>query len=202
MLKFFTELIGALLLTLAIGYSADPLAAGFILAALTYLASGVSGAHFNPAVTLAAWICREISLRRMSLHLLAQITGATAGAWLIAWLTGMNIRMEPPSSSGIAEMILLDVVFTLIFVLLFLYMLYPSKKQRNPVYGLMVGLAFTGGLMVAEPSTGTTLNPAISLGFIAIDYLNHGFSYFYASSYILAPLVGGMFAGLVYQRYG
>ncbi|MCC5914162.1 MAG: aquaporin [Balneolaceae bacterium] len=202
MLKFSTELIGTLLLTLAIGYSGEPLAVGFILAVLTYLCSGVSEAHFNPAVTLAAWISNSISLRRLATYLVAQASGAVAGAWIIAWLTGMNITLEPAASTDLTEFIAIDLLFALLFVLLFLYMIYPSRKGRNPVYGLMVGIAFAGCLMIAEPVTGSTLNPAISLGFMAIDYLNSGFSHFYAYAYLFAPLVGGTIAGLVYQRYG
>jgi len=200
MLKFSAELFGSLFLTLAVGLSGNPMAAGLILAALIYLFSDISGSHFNPAVSLAAWITGKISPDQLLFYVTAQLIGAVFGAFLVWQISGISHVASPSHSTGTYEFIAVELLFSFLFVLLFLFMVYPSKKQRNPVFGLMIGLTFYGSYMIAEPISGTGLNPALTSAFVLIDFLNNGFSYYYLPIYIFAPLLGGLAASFIYKK--
>ncbi|TVR29942.1 MAG: hypothetical protein EA390_09055 [Balneolaceae bacterium] len=200
MLKFSAELFGTLFLTLAVGLSGNPVAAGLILAALIYLFSDISGSHFNPAISLAAWVSGKISLDQLLLHLAAQLTGAVFGAFLVWQLSGITHVASPSPSTGTYEFIVVEFLFSFLFVLIFLFMVYPGEKRRNPIFGLMIGLTFYGSYIIAEPISGTGLNPAFTSAFVLADFLNNGFSYYYLPIYILAPLLGGLVASFVYKK--
>jgi glycerol uptake facilitator-like aquaporin len=202
MLKFSAELIGSLFLTLAIGLSGNPVAAGLILAALIYLFSDISGSHFNPAISLAAWVSGKISLDQLLFYLAAQLIGAFFGAFLVWQISGITHVVNSSPSTGTYEFVVVEFLFSFLFVLIFLFMVYPAKKQRNPVFGLMIGLTFYGCYIIAEPISGTGLNPSLTSAFVLVDTFNNGISYFYLPIYILAPLLGGLAASYVYKKMG
>ncbi len=201
MLKLHAEFIGMFFITIAVGISSNPLAAGLLLVALVYLFSGFSGAHFNPAVTLAAWITDDISTRHLTTNLLAHAAGAIAGAFFVWWILGISHNQQPSASLGAFEFATLELVFSFLFVLVFLFVMYPLKRRKNPIYGLIIGLTFAGCYFITEPLSSTGLNPAFSTAFILIDYINNGQAYFYLPIYLFSPLVGGVLAGLLYKRY-
>lgn len=200
MLKYNAELFGSLFLTIAIGLSGNPLAVGSILAALVYLFSDLSGSHFNPAVSLAAWVTGKLTIQEMLGYIFSQISGAIAGAFIVWRISDSTHTARPSQSTGTIEFIAVELIFSLIFVLIFLYMIYPDKKRRNPVYGIMIGLTFAAAYIIAEPISGTGLNPATTAAFILADTLNNGYSHYYLPIYILAPLVGGLAASAIYKK--
>lgn len=201
MLKFHAELIGMFFITVAAGISPNPLAIGLLLVALTYMFTSFSGAHFNPGVTLAAWITDDISTRHLTQNLTAHIAGAVAGAFFVWWVMGTSHNQQPATSLGAFEFAVLELVFSFLFVLVFLFMMYPLKRRKNPVYGLVIGLTFAGCYFITEPLAGTGLNPAFSTAYILTDYINNGQAYFYLPVYLFSPLIGAVLAGLLYKRY-
>lgn len=200
MYKFHSEVIGVFFLTLAVGLSTNFLAIGFILAALIYVGSDYSGSHYNPAVSLAVWISEEISTNQFIKYLAAQFLGAVLGTLFVWWLAGTTFASQPSQSTGMAEFIAVEIFFSLLFVLVFLFMMYPNRKRKNPVYGLVIGLVFAACYIVTDPISGAGLNPALSAGFILMDTINHGYSYYNTAIYLLAPLIGGLGAAFLYKK--
>lgn len=200
MAKFYSELIGVFFLTITIGLTASPIATGLILAALIYFAQDISGSHFNPAISLAAWIGDEISTKQLIRYLFAQFSGAIVGAFFVWWLMGSTHTNQPNQSTSTFEFIAVEFTFTMLFVLIFLYMMYPIRKRRNPVFGLVIGLTFAGCYIITEPISGTGLNPVTATAFIISDTLNNGYSYYFLPTYILAPLLGGLGAIFIYKK--
>ena len=198
--KFYSELIGVFFLTLTIGLTSSPVAVGLILAALVYFAADISGSHFNPAISLASWISDEISTNQFIRYLSAQFLGAITAAFLVWWLRGTTHTSQPGQATSTFEFIAVEFVFSVLFVLIFLFMMYPVRKRRNPVFGLVIGLAFAGCYMISEPITGTGLNPVLATAFIITDTINHGYSYYYLPVYVLAPLLGGLGAVTIYKK--
>jgi aquaporin Z len=176
------------------------LAAGSILAALVYLFSDISGSHYNPAVTIAAWVAGKLNLQQMFGYIFFQLTGAIAGAFAVWRISDSTHIARPAQSTGTIEFIAIELLFSLFFVLIFLYMVYPAKKRRNPVYGIMIGLTFAAAYIIAEPISGTGLNPATTTAFIIADTFNNGYSHYYLPIYLLAPLVGGLTASAIYSK--
>ena len=86
MKKYLTEFIGTLFLVLIIGLTQNPLAIGFGLTVLVYMGAHISGAHYNPAVSLAMFIKKEISGVDFFRYIIAQIFGAALAAYLVFML--------------------------------------------------------------------------------------------------------------------
>jgi glycerol uptake facilitator-like aquaporin len=200
MSKFYSEFIGVFFLIVAIGLTANVIAVGIILAALVYFASDLSGGHFNPAISIAAWIADEINTKQFIRYISAQCLGALLGSFLVWWLSGTTYSIQPDQSTSTVAFITVEFLFTLLFVLVFLFMMYPVRKRRNPAYGLVVGFTFAACLVITDPITGTGLNPVLSAAFIFTDFINHGYSYYYLLVYILSPLLGGLGAVYIYKK--
>lgn len=197
--KFFTEFTGIFFITIIVGISANPLAPGLLLAAMLYVASEFSEPHFNPAVSMAAWLVGEINLSEFISYLSAQISGAFTGALFIWWLSDTTFITAPAQSTQTFEFISVEVLFSFLFVLVFLFMMYPARR-KNPLFGLIIGLTLSGCYMITEPISGPGLNPALNTAYIFFDWLNSGYSYYYLPVYLLAPLVGGLGAAFVYKK--
>lgn len=197
--KFFAEFIGMFFITIIIGISANPLGTGMLVAAMIYIVSDFTAPHFNPAVSLAAWMAGEITGNDFTSYFSAQIPGAFTGALFIWWLSGTSFITQPAQSTQTYEFIVIEILFSFLFVLAFLVMMYPYKR-KNPVFGLVIGLTLTGCYLITEPISGPGLNPAMNSGYIFFDWMNNGYSYYYLPVYILAPLIGGMGAAFVYRR--
>lgn len=200
MIKFQAELIGVFFLTVTVGLTVNPLAAGLILSALVYLFSDVSGAHFNPAVTFACWVRDEISTRQLWSYLIAQVSGAVPAVVFVWWVSGGTYVAEPDSSTSTLQFIGLEFILSLFFVLVFLGMMFPPKRRKSPAFGFVIGLAFAACFIIASPITGTGINPVLTVAFIAADTINNGYSYYYLPVYLFAPLLAGMAAAFVFGR--
>ncbi|WP_069130585.1 MIP/aquaporin family protein [Rhodohalobacter halophilus] len=199
MLKYSIEFFGTFLLVTALGISGNLLAIGLLLAALVYIGADHSGAHFNPAVTLASWASDEIPTSKLFPYFTFQITGAIAAAGFIWWLNGSTFLTEPASGTGLLQFAAVEFFFSFIFVLTFLKFIYPNKNRKNPVYGLMVGGTLGACYLFSEIYSGIGLNPALSIGYASADFLNNGSFYINLPFYLFSPLIGGLTASYVHR---
>jgi len=200
MIKFLTEGIGTCILVITIGLTTDPIAAGLILVALLYVGFSITEVHYNPAVTLGSWTIGSISNFGMIIRLAGQFSGAIVGAFLVSWITLIGYIPRPAGSTGMAEFILLEILFSGLFVLLFLYMIYPSTQRKRTFSGLIIGATFTGCLLVMESAIGFGMHPALNSAFSFVDYLHGGNSYLHLPIYFFAPLVAALIAALIFKR--
>ncbi|MFD8569151.1 MIP family channel protein [Streptomyces sp. NPDC059639] len=181
------------------------LAFGFTLLALAYAIGPISGCHVNPAVTLAMLAAGRINVRRAVLYWIAQFVGAIAGAALLYWLVqsipgletsgafgsnGYGSRSDVGISGGGA--FLAETVLT--FLLAYVVLAVTSKVAVVGFDGLPIGLALGVIHIVGIPLTGTSVNPARSLG-PALFAGGQALSQLWL--FIVAPLVGGLLAALV-----
>lgn len=201
MLKFITEGFGTLLLVLAVGISTDPLTAGLMLMILLYIGYSFADAHLNPAVSIGAWTISRDTTGTLVVRVLGQISGAVAGAFLTLWIARIPYVPAPSSSTGVAEFILLELLFSALFVLLFLLMVYPSVlRKRVSLFGVIIGVGYGGCLLVIEPLVGFGMHPALNAAFSIVDSINGGTSYMHLPVYVFTPLVAGILSGLLYQK--
>src|SRR3954471_21380263 len=82
------EFIGTFFLVLTIGLSANPIAIGVVLAALVYMGGYISGAHYNPAITLGIWVQRKIKSGEAGIYILVQLIAAIAAAMVYQLIHG------------------------------------------------------------------------------------------------------------------
>lgn len=185
--------------TLTIG-----LAFGLAITVSAYAFGGISGGHFNPAVTTAMLMNRRINGRDALGYVIAQVLGATvASAFMKLFVSGLGLATNqlgqtdfPKISTGLA--FLVEVLVTFLFLLVILNV--TSDRHGNGDFaGLTIGVTLAFLIIVALNLTGGSLNPARSFGpaiFAGGSALSHLWLY------ILAPEVGAIFAALVARVMG
>jgi aquaporin Z len=184
-----------------LGPTGVALAFGLVLLALAYAFGPVSGCHINPAVTLGVLLSRGMTLPEAVGYWVAQFAGGIVGAALLQLLTsdfgGMTDQTGALGSNDFGTTIsgggafVLEVLLTFAFVLVIL--LVTGKAAAPGFAGLAIGLALTAVHLVGIPLTGTSVNPARSLG---PALFAGGTALVHVWLFILAPLVGAVLAVL------
>ena len=194
MKKYLTEFIGTLFLVLIIGLTQNPLAIGFGLTALVYMGAHISGAHYNPAVSLAMFIKKEIDTSDFFKYLISQILGAFLAAYLV-FLLSSNMVIQPNLDESIYQILLAEVLFTYLLVLVILNVACHPKLKGNSFYGFAIGLTVMGGAYSVGGLSGGVFNPAVSIGPSMIDFISgNGISHYFTWYYLVAPIVGSLIA--------
>ncbi len=194
MKKYLTEFIGTLFLVLIIGLTQNPLAIGFGLTALVYMGAHISGAHYNPAVSLAMLIKKEIDTSDFFKYLISQILGAFLAAYLV-FLLSSNMVVQPNLDESIYQILLAEVLFTYLLVLVILNVACHPKLKGNSFYGFAIGLTVMGGAYSVGGLSGGVFNPAVSIGPSMIDFISgNGISHYFTWYYLVAPIVGSLIA--------
>lgn len=183
----------------SIGPFGVALAFGLTLLALAYALGPVSGCHINPAVTLAVLLSRGMSATEAAYFWAAQFAGGIAGAAVLQLLTsGFGDMTDQTGALGandygatisLGGAFVLEVLLTFVFVAVIL--LVTGKTATPGFAGLAIGLALTAVHLIGIPLTGTSVNPARSLGpalFAGGEPLAHVWLF------LLAPLVGAALA--------
>jgi aquaporin Z len=180
------------------------LAFGLAVVAMAYTIGGVSGCHINPAITLGVWLSRRMSGKEAIGYIVAQVIGAIIGAAILfgvtsgaAGLDGVGANSVQPGVSITAGLIA-EVVFTFIFVLVVLGTTDPEKGAGN-FAGLAIGLSLVLVHLVCIAYTGTSVNPARSIG-PALFAGGEALSQLWI--FIVGPFVGAIIAALVWSLIG
>ena len=194
MKKYLTEFIGTLFLVLIIGLTQNPLAIGFGLTVLVYMGAHISGAHYNPAVSLAMLIKKEIDTSDFFKYLISQILGAFLAAYLV-FLLSSNMVVQPNLDESIYQILLAEVLFTYLLVLVILNVACHPKLKGNSFYGFAIGLTVMGGAYSVGGLSGGVFNPAVSIGPSIIDFISgNGISHYFTWYYLVAPIIGSLIA--------
>lgn len=199
MKSYVTELIGTFFLVLVIALTGDPVAIGAILVAMIYAGGYISGAHYNPAVTLAMFMRGKLNIRESAFYMLAQIVGAILAAIAVLVITGTRFVPEPGPTATLGAFILIEALFGFALATVALHTTTSHKVVHNQYYGIAIGLVITAGVYAGAKFSGAAYNPAVALGPVLIDLKNiaeHGPNLIW---YILAPLVGAALASIVYR---
>lgn len=199
MRKLLMECIGTLFLMMAVAFSGNnPIAVGLMLAVMVYSGGHLSGGHFNPAVSLAAWMRGKLGVADMVQYMVAQVVGACLG-WLVhSYLMGGSTAPMPtehPVMHGVVAEALL--AFALVTVVL---NMMSSRSAGNPVGGLAIGFTLSAALYTGAGVSGGAFNPAVGLGPQVMEAITGGgFDASTLALYGVGPLVGGAVAALVYK---
>ncbi len=210
--KYVAEFIGTLVLVLfACGsaavlgcsttesnasYIMTALAFGLVIVAMAYSIGNISGCHINPAVSIAVLVSGKMSVKDFIGYVIAQFLGAIAGAGLLMAIIGkdMGLGTNGLYNDSIGTSILVEIILTFVFVIAILGV--TSKPEFGNVAGLVIGLTLTLVHIFGIYFTGTSVNPARSFGpalFMGGDALADVWVF------IVAPLIGGVLAALVYK---
>ena len=184
-----------------VGHLAVALAFGLSIVAMAYVIGGISGCHINPAVSLSMLISKKIGAGDFVGYVIAQVVGAIAAAALLQGLLSMTGIVDATgglgtngiANVGVGAALIIEAVLTFIFVFVILGVVSDSSKGN--VAGIVIGLTLTFVHIVGIPLTGTSVNPARSIGpaiFARGDALTDLWVF------IVAPLVGAALAAVVF----
>ena len=208
--KYVAEFIGTFVLVLVAcgtavaigcdvngGYLAVAAAFGLVIVAMAYSIGNISGCHINPAVSIDMLVSKKMSFKDFVGYVLAQALGAIAGAAMLGVLFGSkcgygaNTVQEGFSiGAGFAA----ELVLTCVFVLAILGV--TSRESSSKLAGLVIGGALTLVHLLGIAITGTSVNPARSLG-PAIFAGGKALEQIWI--FLLAPLAGGILAALIWM---
>lgn len=177
------------------------LAFGISIIIAAYSVGNVSGAHLNPAVSLAMLIDGRLSVTDFIGYVVAQVLGATAAAGLLVAFTGSNASLGTNGygeasalGTNMGQAFLVETVLTFFFVLVILGV--TAKAEFSKIAGLVIGISLMAVVLTGLPFTGTSVNPARSLG---PALLAGGTALAQVWLFIVAPLVGGALAAVVHR---
>ncbi len=205
--KYIAEFIGTCVLVFvacgtaaAIGcdepanYLAVAIVFGLVIVAMAYSIGNVSGCHINPAVSIAMLVSGKMGIADFIGYVVAQFLGGIAGAALMIPFLGKDCGFGANAlfEESIGKSIGIEIILTCIFV--FAILGVTSKVENSNVAGLVIGLSLTLVHILGIHFTGTSVNPARSFG----PALFSG-SLSTVWVFIVAPLVGGVLAALVYK---
>jgi aquaporin Z len=194
MKKYLTELIGTFFLVLIIGLSKNPLAIGFGLTILVYMGAHISGAHYNPAVSLAMLLRKEINISDFIKYISSQVLGASLAAYVVSIMSS-NMVVQPSLQEPVAIILLAELMFTYLLVFVILNVATHPNLEGNSFYGFAIGLTVMTGAYCVGPLTGGVFNPAVSIGPSLIDLVTgNGISQHFLWYYLTAPVAGSVLA--------
>ena len=168
--KIVTEFIGTFFLVLTIclvvpsGSNLAPIAIGVMLMAMVYMGGHVSGAHYNPAVTLAVFLRGKCSAADIVPYWIAQLAGSAAAAFLAHAIIGKTCPVAPADSISPFLALGIEAIFTFALALVVLNVATAKGTANNSFYGLAIGLTVTAAAFAAGSLSGGAFNPAVGLG--------------------------------------
>ena len=194
----------------ALGGLADWLAIGMtfaiVIAGSIYALGSVSGAHLNPAVSVALWATKRFPTGDTGAYIIAQLIGATAGSLLFAASVGMDAvtigglgATAPFPGIGYGQAILAEFIGTFLLMLVIMGVAVNSKAPLG-IAGIMIGLTVGGVITATGNIAGASLNTARTFGPYVGDWLLGGKNFWeYFPIYIIGPILGAVAAAFVYD---
>ena len=198
--KNITELVGTFFLVLTIGLSGNPLAIGAILMTMVYAGGPISGAHYNPAVTLAALMRKKIGFGESVRYWIFQCVGAFLAA-LIIYLTFKTPMTPPTPAPGFAyqlKPLMMEMIYTFALATVVLNVAMSKKSAGNHYFGIAIGFTVLAAAFSAGPISGGAFNPAVAIGPMLMDSIAGGSSIGNLWIYIVGPMAGAAVAALFY----
>lgn len=182
------------------------LAFGFAIAGAIYAFGRISGAHINPAVTIALWATRRFPSGEVAPYIVAQLVGGAVASLLFAATVGIDAvtvgglgATAPFPGISYGQAILAEAVGT--FLLMLVIMGVAVDKRAPPGFaGLIVGLTVAGIITTTGNIAGSSLNPARTFGPYIGDWLLGGANLWeFFPIYIIGPIVGAVLAAFLYD---
>lgn len=214
--RYIAELIGTMVLVLMgcgsaviagfyIGNVGIAFAFGLAVLAMVYAIGSISGCHINPAISISMLVAGKLSAKDTVFYVVFQCLGAIIGAGILYVIAignpAYNLAIDGLGANmyttySLASALIAEIVLTFIFVLV----VHGSTSERAPkgFAGLSIGLSLVLIHLVAIPIDGTSVNPARSLGpalFVGGTALSQLWLF------IVAPIIGGILAAIVWKTF-
>jgi aquaporin Z len=201
MRKYVVEFIGTFFLVLAvcsaIFHNSDnnfaPLAIGFTLVVMVYAGGHLSGAHYNPAVSLAVFIRGKMSLVEMIGYWVVQLMAGVIAALIATKL--FKYTATPAAPAETLGAIAAEIIGTFALAYVVLNVATSPKTANNHYYGLAIGFTVVAMAYVVGPVSGGAFNPAVALGLSVFEKIEWSSLWIY----LVGTFGGAILAGIVYR---
>ena len=201
MQKLLVEGIGTFFLVLVIGLTGitpgagamAPLAIGAILMVMVYAGGPISGAHYNPAVTLAAWLRGACKAADVPGYVGAQMLGASAAALAVGVCKpgGAVVALQP----AVVPAFVAELLFTCALAYVVLQVATAKRTAGNSYFGLAIGFTVMAGAYAVGNISGGVFNPAVAVGLTLMGLSALGNLWIY----LLANVAGAALAALAFR---
>lgn len=199
--KMTVEAIGTFFLVLTIGQvviepgagTLAPIAIGVVLMVMVYAGGHISGAHYNPAVTLAVLIRGQATWRDLGGYWAAQLAAAALAAAVVGVLKG-DVAPVAAELDALPAFIA-ELLFTFALAFVILNVATAKGTEGNSYFGAAIGLTVMAGAFAVGPVSGAVFNPAVALGVTLLGLAAPSGLWIY----LLANFTGAVLAALVFN---
>ncbi|HUR20754.1 MAG TPA: aquaporin [Vicinamibacterales bacterium] len=200
--RYLTEFVGTFFLVLTIGCTVfsgapgviPPLAIGAVLMVMVYAGAHISGAHYNPAITIAVYVRGRFPASDIMPYVGMQLAGAGLAALTALWLLG-----KPQGPGGplpaMGPALLAEFLFTFALAWVVLNVATAKDTAGNSFYGVAIGMTVTAGAFAVGHISGAVFNPAVAIG-ISLMGLS-GWSNMWM--YLLGTIGGAVVGAIVFK---
>lgn len=200
--KYVVEFIGTFFLVFTVGMTViapgdltlAPLAIGAILMVMVYAGGHISGAHYNPAVTLAVLMRGKTTVNDAVIYIVVQLVAGAVAALLVGFFKA-GAEVPVVAHSNIAISLLAEFLFTFALAYVVLNVATARANAGNSFYGLAIGFIVVAGAYAVGPVSGGAFNPAVATGITVMGISSWGNIWIY----LVANFLGGAAAALVFR---
>lgn len=197
--QLVTEFIGTFFLVLIIALTGDPVAIGLGLVALVYMGGYISGAHYNPAVTIGLWVSGAIDRKTAIRYVWTQMGAGIMAALVYFQLMGEQFLPAPGKRAPLSAAYLVEILFTFALVSVIHHVAVSKKAQGNQYYGLSIGMTLLAAVTAGGPISGGAFNPAVGAAPLLVNISGIPDAISTIMLYVLGPVIGGVLAGWFYK---
>lgn len=201
MRRYATEFIGTFFLVFTVcaavrsGAMLAPLAIGAVLAAMIFAGGHISGGHFNPAVSLAAFVRGKLGIVDLACYAAAQLIAGVVAAYVAAYVVTAHPQRFTVASGGMPRAFVAELLFTFALAYVVLNVATSKDHPNNSFYGLAIGITVLAGAVAVGGVSGGAFNPAVGVGIVIAAVASANALWIY----LVATLAGGAAAGFVFR---
>lgn len=202
--KYTTEFVGTFIFFSVIALSGPigafaPLAIGSALMVMVYMGGHISGAHYNPAVSLGLHLRHKLGLEDLVAYVGVQLLAGVA-AFSFGWgMGGKAGGIAPGAGVTDFQALAAEVVFTAALLLVVLNVAATRETEGNSFYGLAIGFTVAIGAFTVGPISGGAFNPAVGFGATFAKAAFDGGSWTHLWLYIFGPALGATLAAAIHS---
>ena len=198
--KLATEFLGTFVLVFTVGMATSksgagilaPLAIGSALMVMVFAGAHISGAHYNPAVSISILLRRSADRRQTFAYIGTQLVAGTLAGLLVRGLVG---SVHPALLAAGWKIFVLEFMFTFVLAYVVLNVATARAKEGNSFFGLALGFTLATGVFAVGNLSCGVFNPAVALGGSLSGSLIWGHFWIY----LIADCLGGAVAAVVFR---
>ena len=169
---------------------------------MVFMGGHVSGAHYNPAISIACAMRKKLPWSEVPPYIAAQLAGAVAAALTVRAILGQTFTLAPAEGIGAPTAIAIEALYTFALALVVLNVATIQKTKGNSFYGLAIGFTIVVAAYAGGPLSGGAFNPAVGFGPILVHIIFADGTLSDLWIYVVGPLIGAVGAASAFALQG